>query len=37
MKGILAYLLIASYAILLWEWGQGRVAKSTPPACVAPV
>lgn len=37
MKAALAYLLVGSYAILLSEWRRGRVAKSVPPACVAPV
>ena len=30
MKGVLAYLLIGSYGILLWEWRQGR--GGAPPA-----
>ncbi len=37
MKGVLAYLLVGSYAILLWDWKRRRVAKSVPPACAAPV
>jgi hypothetical protein len=27
MKGVLAYLLIGSYGILLWQWKQGRAQK----------
>ena len=36
MKVILAYLLVGSYAILLWEWRRAWGARSAPPACVAP-
>jgi hypothetical protein len=28
MKVVLAYLLIGSYGLLLWQWRQGRVAKA---------
>lgn len=37
MKAILAYLLMGSYAILLWEWRRAWGARSAPPACAAPV
>jgi len=37
MKVILAYLLVGSYAALLSEWRRGRVARSAPSGCVAPV
>ena len=33
MKGVLAYLLIGSYGILLWEWWRGGVGN--PPAGAA--
>jgi hypothetical protein len=32
MKGVLAYLLLGSYGILLWEWRRGQV----PSAAAAP-
>ena len=32
MKGVLAYLLVGSYGILLWEWRRGRGRGSGPPA-----
>jgi hypothetical protein len=35
MKGVLAYLLVGSYAILLWEWWRGRAA-SVPRGSSAP-
>ena len=35
MKGVLAYLLVGSYGILLWEWRRG--AKPALLAGVAPV
>jgi hypothetical protein len=31
MKGVLAYLLIGSYGILIWQWRQGRAQKFDPP------
>jgi hypothetical protein len=31
MKGVLAYLLIGSYGILIWQWRQGRAQKVDPP------
>ncbi|MGO8926794.1 MAG: MauE/DoxX family redox-associated membrane protein [Limisphaerales bacterium] len=31
MKGVLAFLLVGSYGILLWEWRQRR-AQAPPPA-----
>lgn len=34
MKGVLAYLLIGSYGILLWEWRRRRAA--SPAAQTAP-
>lgn len=37
MKGLLAYLLVGSYATLLWEWRRRRGAKPVPLACAAPV
>lgn len=37
MKIVLTYLLVGSYALLLWQWKRARVVKSAPPACVAPV
>jgi hypothetical protein len=30
MKGVLAYLLVGSYGILLWEWRRGRGGGPTP-------
>jgi len=37
MKGVLAYLLVGSYGILLWEWkrGRGTMAALAPPAAPA--
>ena len=37
MKGVLAYLLVGSYGILLWEWkrGRGTMAAPAPPAAPA--
>lgn len=37
MKGLLAYLLVGSYATLLWEWRRRRGANPVPLACAAPV
>ena len=31
MKVVLAYLLIGSYGILIWQWRQGRAQKFDPP------
>lgn len=36
MKALLAYLLVGSYAIILWDWRRGRAAKAAPPARTAP-
>jgi hypothetical protein len=36
MKGVLAYLLIGSYAILLWEWRRGRLGSPLAGVAVAP-
>ena len=37
MKTVLVYLLVGSYAILLWEWRRARGAKSAALAGFAPV
>jgi hypothetical protein len=36
MKGVLAYLLVGSYAILVWEWRRGRVGSPTAAAAATP-
>ncbi len=36
IKALLVYLLVGSYAALIWEWRRKRVAKSASPACNSP-
>ena len=35
MKGVLAYLLVGSYAILFCEWRRGRAVSAAPAASPA--
>ena len=37
MKVLLAYLLIGSYGLLVWQWKQRRTKTSTATAAIAPV
>jgi hypothetical protein len=36
MKGVLAYLLVGSYGILLWEWRRRRVGRLAATAAPSP-
>jgi hypothetical protein len=36
MRGVLAYLLVGSYGILLWEWRKSRTQRGEPMTSAAP-